>query len=42
MLTHLVPAPPPGSPAEAEWAALAAEGFNGEVVVARDLTVVEA
>ena len=42
VLTHLVPAPPPDSPAEAEWAALAAEGFDGEVVVARDLTVVEA
>jgi ribonuclease Z len=41
VLTHLVPPPPPDSPAEAEWAALAAEGFDGEIVVARDLTSVE-
>ena len=42
VMTHLVPAPPPDSPAEAEWAAQAAEGFDGEIVVARDLTVIEA
>jgi ribonuclease Z len=42
VLTHLVPAPPVGSEAEAEWAALAAGGFDGEVVVARDLTTIEA
>jgi ribonuclease Z len=42
VLTHLVPPPPPDSPAEAEWAAMAAEGFDGEVVVARDLTAIEA
>ncbi len=40
VLTHLVPAPPPGT--EDEWAAEAAEGFAGEVVVAADLTAVEA
>ena len=42
VLTHLVPPPPPDSPGEAEWAALAAESFDGEVVVARDLTTIEA
>jgi ribonuclease Z len=42
VLTHLVPAPPPGSPDEEEWAALARRSFAGEVVVARDLTAVEA
>ena len=41
-MTHLVPAPPVDSPAEAEWAAMAAEGFDREVVVARDLTSVDA
>lgn len=39
VLTHLVPAPPPGT--EDEWAAETAEGFTGEVVVAADLTTVE-
>lgn len=39
VLTHLVPAPPPGT--EDEWAAEAAEGFDGEVVVAADLTAIE-
>jgi ribonuclease Z len=42
VLTHLVPAPAVGTEAEAEWARLAADGFSGNVVVARDLTVVEA
>ena len=42
VLTHLVPAPPIGSPAEQEWADLAAAGFDGGVVVARDLTAIEA
>ncbi len=36
VLTHMVPAPPPG--AEHEWAALAGEHFAGVVVVANDLT----
>ncbi len=35
VLTHLVPAPAPGS--EPEWAAEAREGFDGTVVVAHDL-----
>ncbi len=35
VLTHLVPAPQPGS--ENEWAALARQHFAGTVVVARDL-----
>jgi ribonuclease Z len=39
VLTHLVPAPPPG--AEEEWAALAGEHFAGVVVVANDLTTCE-
>lgn len=38
VLTHLVPGTPPG--AAGEWAGLAS-GFDGEVVVAEDLTVVE-
>ena len=42
VLTHLLPAPPADSPAEAEWAAIAAEGFEGEVVVARDLSTIDA
>jgi ribonuclease Z len=42
VLTHLVPAPPIGSPAEEAWAEQAAAGFGGEIVVARDLTAVEA
>jgi ribonuclease Z len=36
VLTHLIPGPPPGT--EQEWAAEAAEGFAGTVVVAEDLT----
>jgi ribonuclease Z len=39
VLTHLVPAPPPG--AEEEWATLAGEHFAGVVVVANDLTTRE-
>jgi ribonuclease Z len=35
VLTHLVPAPEPGS--EDEWAAMAATHFDGSVVVAHDL-----
>jgi ribonuclease Z len=41
VLTHLVPAPPAGSPTEQEWATLAATTFAGDVVVARDLTAVD-
>ena len=40
VLTHLIPPPVPG--AEDEWAAEVAEHFAGTVVVAEDLTVVEA
>lgn len=39
VLTHLVPAPAPGT--EGEWAAQAAEHFDGPVIVAEDLTRVE-
>jgi ribonuclease Z len=39
VLTHLVPAPAPGT--EAEWAALAQEYFDGVVVVAQDLLTLE-
>ena len=39
LLTHLVPAPPPG--AEGEWVALAQEHFGGRVVVAQDLLTLE-
>jgi ribonuclease Z len=39
VLTHLVPAPAPGS--EAEWLAQAAEHFGGEVVLATDLLTLE-
>ena len=42
VLTHMVPAFAPGSATEDEWAALAAEGFSGDIVVARDLSSVEA
>ena len=42
VLAHMVPAIVPGSAAEDEWAAMAAERFEGEVVVARDLSAVEA
>lgn len=38
VLTHQVPAPAPGS--EAEWVAIAAEAFDGEIVFGTDLTVV--
>ncbi|WP_426573561.1 MBL fold metallo-hydrolase [Aquihabitans sp. McL0605] len=38
VLTHQVPTPAPGS--EAEWIALAAEAFSGEIVFGDDLTVV--
>ena len=38
VLTHQVPTPAPGS--EAEWVALAAEAFEGEIVFGEDLTVV--
>lgn len=38
VLTHQVPTPAPGS--EAEWVALAADAFGGEVVFGADLTVV--
>jgi ribonuclease Z len=38
VLTHFVPGLAPG--AEEEWRAMAAEHFDGEVVVAEDLTVV--
>ncbi|MCU1368897.1 MAG: ribonuclease [Ilumatobacteraceae bacterium] len=38
VLTHQVPTPAPGS--DAEWVALAAEVFSGEVVFGTDLTVV--
>ncbi|MHB1139486.1 MAG: MBL fold metallo-hydrolase [Microthrixaceae bacterium] len=39
VLTHMVPAPAPGE--EQPWIDLAREHFDGEVVVAEDLTVVE-
>ena len=39
VLTHPVPAPPPGSDLAAEWVAEAAAGFAGEVVLAEDLQV---
>jgi ribonuclease Z len=39
LLTHLVPAPSPGS--EQEWIALAAAQFDGEVVLAADLLALE-
>jgi ribonuclease Z len=39
VLTHPVPAPFPGS--ESDWIAEAAEHFDGEVILASDLTVVE-
>lgn len=38
VMTHQVPTPAPGS--EAEWVALAAEVFDGEIVFGDDLTVV--
>jgi ribonuclease Z len=39
VLTHLVPAPQPGT--EPEWAARASEHFDGRVVVAQDLLALE-
>lgn len=39
VLTHPVPAPQPGT--EAEWIALAAAHFDGEVVLAHDLLMLE-
>ena len=36
VLTHLVPPPPPGT--EGEWRAQAEECYDGEVLVAADLT----
>jgi ribonuclease Z len=39
VLTHLVPAPQPGT--EEEWSALASEHFGGTVVVAHDLLALE-
>jgi ribonuclease Z len=39
VLTHLVPAPPPGG--EAEWAELAAAHFDGRIVIAADLDRIE-
>lgn len=38
VLTHMVPAPAPGT--EAEWAALARDGFAGEVLVGEDLMTI--
>ena len=42
VLTHPVPAPPPGSELADEWVAEAAEGFSGTVLIAEDLQVFEA
>lgn len=42
VLTHMVPAFAPSSADEEDWAALAAQGFGGDIVVARDLSSVEA
>jgi ribonuclease Z len=39
VLTHLIPSPPKGT--TYEWAAEAAEHFDGEIVVAEDLTAIE-
>ena len=39
VLTHLVPAPQPGT--ESEWTALAGEHFDGTVVVAKDLLTLD-
>ncbi len=39
VLTHMVPAPFPGS--EPEWIALAAAHFDGEIILGADLTVIE-
>ena len=40
VLTHPVPAPPIGQ--GQEWVALAAEHFDGEVILAEDMTAIEA
>lgn len=40
VLTHPVPTPAPGS--EDEWVALAAKHFDGEIILAEDLTTVDA
>lgn len=42
VMTHMVPAVAPDDAAEAEWASAARAIFDGEVVVARDLTEVVA
>jgi ribonuclease Z len=39
VLTHLIPAPPPGT--EAEWVAMAAAEFDGTVIVADDLLTLD-
>jgi ribonuclease Z len=39
VLTHFVPAIQPGG--EAEWNAMAAEFFTGEIIIGPDLTFVE-
>jgi ribonuclease Z len=39
VLTHLIPGPPPGT--EQEWVDEAAQHFDGRIVAAEDLTVVE-
>ncbi len=39
VLTHMVPAPPPGE--GQDWADMAAEHFDGEIVVAEDMTRLE-
>ena len=40
VLTHMVPAPPPGG--ADEWIALAREHFDGEVLAPDDLGVIDA
>ena len=40
VLTHLIPGPPPGT--EQEWVDEAARHFDGRIVAAADLTVIEA
>ena len=42
VLTHPVPAPPPGSDLAAEWVAETSEGFSGTVAIAEDLMAFEA
>jgi ribonuclease Z len=41
VLTHPVPAPPPGSDLADEWVAEAAQGFSGPITLAEDLQVFE-